>query len=98
MSDKISDRQKKLEGLLGKKTAQDSDPQEEEKKTKRVNGLFTPSVYNDIQLLARIDDTSFNNLLHEIAKEYADSRREELNKERKRIAEINRLINEMDNK
>lgn len=52
--------------------------EDQEKKTERVNGLFTPTVYNNLKTLSEIDGTSFNNLLHEIAKAYTNKRIDEI--------------------
>lgn len=55
-----------------------------EKKTQRGNILFTPSVYEDMQILAELEDTSFNNLLHELAKDYASKRADEIGRYKKK--------------
>ena len=55
-----------------------------EKKTQRGNILFTPSVYEDMQILAELEDTSFNNLLHELAKDYASKRAGEIERYKKK--------------
>ena len=63
-------------------TADDTAPRE--KKTQRGNILFTPSVYEDMQILAELEDTSFNNLLHELAKDYASKRADEIERYKKK--------------
>ena len=51
---------------------------EGETKSRRGNILFTPTVYEGMQNLAKMHGTSFNDLLHEVSKEYLLERYEEV--------------------
>lgn len=64
----------------------------EETRSKRGNILFTPSLYEDMQILAKSQDTSFNDLLNRICEEYADANRDLIESERKHQQRIKELI------
>lgn len=67
----------------------------EEKKTKRGNLLFTPSVYKDSQILAEIDGVSLNEYLHELAKGETEKRKKEITAWREIGAIKNKIFNNM---
>ena len=64
-----------------------------EKKTKRGNLLFTPTVYEGMQILAEMHKTSLNDLLHEISKQYISERYEQIEFYKERQEEIDKVIN-----
>jgi hypothetical protein len=43
-----------------------------EKKSRRFNGKFYPSVMDDIEIIARIQGTTPNDLINKLLKEYCD--------------------------
>lgn len=63
-----------------------------ETKSKRGNILFTPTVYEGMQILAELDGTSFNNLLHEVAKDYLIGRYKEVEEYKVKQEKIEKFI------
>lgn len=63
-----------------------------ETKSKRGNLLFTPTVYEGMQILAELDGTSFNNLLHEVAKDYLIGRYKEVEEYKVKQEKIEKFI------
>ena len=80
----ISDKGTALDFILNEDVDDTVNATPNEKKTQRGNILFTPSVYEDMQILAELEDTSFNNLLHELAKDYASKRADEIERYKKK--------------
>ena len=80
----LSDKGTALDFILNEVDDDTANVTPREKKTQRGNILFTPSVYEDMQILAELEDTSFNNLLHELAKDYASKRADEIERYKKK--------------
>ena len=80
----VSDKEVALEFILNEEVDNTVNVTPNEKKTQRGNILFTPSVYENMQILAELEDTSFNNLLHELAKDYASKRADEIERYKKK--------------
>lgn len=66
----------------------------EETKSKRSNILFTPSVYEDLQILSVVFDTSVNDILHELAKKYIEENSSLVNLYRERDEIKTKMINQ----
>lgn len=85
------DRDQTLDSLFSKERK----PEEpEETRSKRGNILFTPSLYEDMRILAKAEGTSFNDLLNRISQEYADQHRQFIEAEKAHQAHIAKLIDE----
>lgn len=80
----LSDKGTALDFILNEVDDDTANATPREKKTQRGNILFTPSVYEDMQILAELEDASFNNLLHELAKDYASKRADEIERYKKK--------------
>ncbi len=55
-------------------------PSAEERKTKRLNLLLRPSVLADLTKIARMKETSVNDLINSIVEDYRDREREVIDK------------------
>lgn len=67
--------------------------EENETKDRRVYGLFTSQVYNDLKRLANMDGTSVNNKLFELAQAHIEERQDELIAYKTGIARQNAFMN-----
>lgn len=92
MSKMNDDRDKTLDSLFTKDREHQAPV--EETRSKRGNILFTPSLYEDMRILAKAENTSFNDLLNKLCQEYADNNREFIEAEREHQEHIEKLIAE----
>lgn len=61
-------------------TAQPSRTPQKETKSIKINLLFTPTVKNGLNMLARLHNTSINSIVHKLAEGYLEEHKEELEK------------------
>ena len=66
----------------------------EETKSKRSNILFTPSVYEDLRILASLTDTSVNEILHKLAKLYISNNEVKIDAFKEKQAIIDEIHND----
>lgn len=61
----------------------------EERKTKRSGILFRPSTHEKLTKIAMVQDTSLNDILHQLADDYIEQHKDDL----KRYEEIQKIMN-----
>ena len=66
----------------------ESAPIENEVRTKRVQLVVTPSVFEDVQILTKIKKTSLNSLVHKLLEECIKENREDIEKYKKLFGEL----------
>lgn len=72
----------KSEEKTGKsiKNAKDSQPNHKEVKSKRLNLLLQPSVFEDLSKIAHMKQTSVNNLINSILRDYRENESKSIEK------------------